>query len=451
MEFHQISERQAVIPGSASQSEKDKSLGDMFSDLLQKITGPGAASAAASHAIGLENLPSLHVAPLKEREEHAAEEHSEELVAEDAQTEAAAKEQPKDTAEEAVAVISAVAKEITAKKEPVEQAVEASAAVEAQVVEGDAAATPEKFQMAQGQKAVVDQARAQGQMDSEQAPAMTQAAGQGVLSEEVELPQAALGRAKAERVSPLAGGATPAVTAGAATEEFTMVPAQNTASPKAEYSASPAAEYTRLQMILSNGAGGMHADASRSSLGADSAAKVMTALSGTGDSVLQGADRTKMVTRLAPAQQVRTIARIQQILDQVIRSRDLNTIVVKLDPQDLGQLTVKLTQRGDELFARIKPENPEVENLLKQKLPEITGVLAQAGLKLDNVHVSIGAEPSEAETRGFQNLLGRNSAQGESNNSGHDSGKGRDMLPRAAVEVSQPQNGYAEMDTAWIA
>jgi len=95
------------------------------------------------------------------------------------------------------------------------------------------------------------------------------------------------------------------------------------------------------------------------------------------------------------AKQEKIIYQIQKLLDRAAQSRDGTSITVKIEPDELGQVTVRVTQRGDQLFARVIPENKEVEQTVRSGLNELVAQLVSSGLKVENIHVSIGAETSE--------------------------------------------------------
>ena len=130
------------------------------------------------------------------------------------------------------------------------------------------------------------------------------------------------------------------------------------------------------------------------------------------------------------------VEQMKDLLAKAIQTRDGNSISVRLNPPELGQMTVKVTQRESKVYARIIPESPEVEALLRQRAGDVTQVLIAAGLKPSQVHVSIGAERTDAETHQFQDLMGRGSAE-----NGQDRSRGRD-------EAGDAERGMPFMNTA---
>lgn len=133
------------------------------------------------------------------------------------------------------------------------------------------------------------------------------------------------------------------------------------------------------------------------------------------------------MTELVRANQEKIIARIQDAFDNMVKGRFGNQMVVRLDPPSLGKVTVKITQRADQLFARVSPESPEVEAVLRNKVSELSSVLAQSGIKVENIHVSVGEEVIAQHDFGEvleENLPDRGMQQGSQHAPAfHDSGE----------------------------
>ena len=148
---------------------------------------------------------------------------------------------------------------------------------------------------------------------------------------------------------------------------------------------------------------------------------------------------TAETKQLAQGRQTEILERIQRVVTAASQSQHNNTIVVRLDPPALGAVTVKLIHRGDELFARIAPENPDVENVLRGRAQEISNALAASGIKVDNIHVSVGEERNPQEFFQFQEELNRKhrgSQHGEQEQSGSPlSGGESETLHQGADQV----------------
>lgn len=100
--------------------------------------------------------------------------------------------------------------------------------------------------------------------------------------------------------------------------------------------------------------------------------------------------------------------RVRVALQSASQGKSLSTMVVRLDPPELGNMTVRVQQRGDQLFARIIPDSQEVESAIRGRTSEIASVLTQSGFRVDNIHVSVGLDDAQYS---FGNLLQQQSQQ----------------------------------------
>jgi len=155
------------------------------------------------------------------------------------------------------------------------------------------------------------------------------------------------------------------------------------------------------------------------------------------------------VKELSKSDQNEIIQRIQKVLDGQIRTRDANTILLKLDPVELGQVRIKLTQRADELFARIMPERPDVEQLLKTRSQELNQILQQSGVKSENIHVTIGSD-SEASLSTFREFMARGDASREGSH-GQDAHENGAQQEQAATQQEVKPRSYYEGQPSWVA
>ncbi|MCB0358866.1 MAG: flagellar hook-length control protein FliK, partial [Bdellovibrionales bacterium] len=149
---------------------------------------------------------------------------------------------------------------------------------------------------------------------------------------------------------------------------------------------------------VQQGALGTESAASRSAqlVGTEGASKALDVLTG-GNSQSRSeqsghAAKGKQAAELPRAKQAEVIERIREVVESATKSRDNNTIVLRLDPPELGRLMIKLTHRGDELHGRVIAENAQVEAMLRGKAHELSQVLSASGLNVDDIHVTIGQE-----------------------------------------------------------
>ncbi len=159
------------------------------------------------------------------------------------------------------------------------------------------------------------------------------------------------------------------------------------------------------------------------------------------------AAKSKAASGLPAKDQAKVVEQVKELLQKAIQNRDSNTITVRVNPPELGMMTVKVTQRESQLYARIIPESQEVEQVLRNKVAEVTNVLSAAGLKPDQVHVSIGRERTDAEAFQFQQFMSRS-----------DSGQRQESGERQGARKEQSMSGTSMRnseelvaDLGWVA
>lgn len=158
-------------------------------------------------------------------------------------------------------------------------------------------------------------------------------------------------------------------------------------------------------------------------------------------------------TGLPRSDQEKILQQIRDVMKKATMSADGNTMVVRLDPPELGNITVRVTQRDGQVFARVIPENADVEQLLRQRAGEVTQALAAVGLKTDHVQLSIGRERSESETFRFQEQHGSGGGNQTGEQGSSSSGSERGDRPDTSPRNKGPKSGLAA-DTAevgWVA
>lgn len=94
---------------------------------------------------------------------------------------------------------------------------------------------------------------------------------------------------------------------------------------------------------------------------------------------------------LPQSSQSAILDKVKEVVDKASQARVGNSVVVRLNPPDLGEMTVKVSFRDDHMFVRVVSDNPDVEKFMRDKAPEMVQVLAAAGFKAANVHLSVGS------------------------------------------------------------
>lgn len=87
-----------------------------------------------------------------------------------------------------------------------------------------------------------------------------------------------------------------------------------------------------------------------------------------------------------------TLNKVEQALQEAIKSSDGKTVSVRLDPPSLGSIKVDITLKEGSLFARVTADTPQVGQLLREKGHEMQEMLRRLGLDVDQVLVFVGSE-----------------------------------------------------------
>ena len=99
------------------------------------------------------------------------------------------------------------------------------------------------------------------------------------------------------------------------------------------------------------------------------------------------------------------VGKIQEMIENTNKTRVSQSMVIRLDPPQLGEVTLKITQKEDKIFARIIPESKEIEALLRGKSEEIRNILANSGIKTENINLSFGFDNFEREANSFEKMF----------------------------------------------
>ncbi|MDR2337413.1 MAG: flagellar hook-length control protein FliK [Deltaproteobacteria bacterium] len=163
---------------------------------------------------------------------------------------------------------------------------------------------------------------------------------------------------------------------------------------------------------------------------------------------------TNTFKNLSAKLQETVVGKIKDLLENVTRTRTTQSMVVRLDPPQLGEITLKITQREDKIFARIIPESKEVELNLKANSAEIMNVLASSGIKVENISLSFGFDNFGQNTSGFEKMF----AGYNFNDNQHLTGGARyaekfGRLDKTAQEneLNTGTENYNATQTGWVA
>ena len=158
---------------------------------------------------------------------------------------------------------------------------------------------------------------------------------------------------------------------------------------------------------------------------------------------------TSSAQKTAAPRQAMIIDQIQKMLETASsQKKSGDTLVMRLDPPELGNMTVKMTVRGDTLHARIIPESSEVETVLRSKVNEVVQALSGSGMKAENIQVSIGREASETPMFNLQSGFQQSSKQGDQSQSAP---RGFAGTTGGVAAISRESGSTVQSDTGWVA
>lgn len=114
---------------------------------------------------------------------------------------------------------------------------------------------------------------------------------------------------------------------------------------------------------------------------------------------------------LSTGETVSTQEMIDQIVEQarILNTSESSTMEMTLNPEGLGKIYMEVTQKGDEITAKIYTENEIVKEALENQMSTLRAELNQTSSKVTSIEVSVG-------THEFEKNLEENEHSNEQNN-----------------------------------
>jgi flagellar hook-length control protein FliK len=87
-----------------------------------------------------------------------------------------------------------------------------------------------------------------------------------------------------------------------------------------------------------------------------------------------------------------------RVLDQVLnqlsfnRAGDKNRVVIRLNPQELGEIKLELVMDKDHLKAQMVAQTRQVQEILEKHMPRLQEALQNQGIKVDQIEVSVDSQ-----------------------------------------------------------
>ncbi|MGL5758603.1 flagellar hook-length control protein FliK [Plesiomonas sp.] len=125
---------------------------------------------------------------------------------------------------------------------------------------------------------------------------------------------------------------------------------------------------------------------------------------------------------------------------QFLLNRKLDTVEIRLDPPELGNLQIKLQLNQDQAQVGITVHNTQARELLEQTLPRLREMLAQQGILLGQTQIQQQGQMHDQQARGGQAGNGDTVMQNQKARAlGDDE---TELLPQKAVSISPYQVDY---------
>lgn len=127
---------------------------------------------------------------------------------------------------------------------------------------------------------------------------------------------------------------------------------------------------------------------------------------------------------------------------QFLLNRKLDTVEIRLDPPELGNLQIKLQLNQDQAQVGITVHNTQARELLEQTLPRLREMLAQQGILLGQAQIQQQqqGQAHDQQARGGQAGSGESAAQGQILPATGD--VETESLPQKTVSISPYQVDY---------
>ncbi|MDY0212629.1 MAG: flagellar hook-length control protein FliK [Desulfuromonadaceae bacterium] len=94
-----------------------------------------------------------------------------------------------------------------------------------------------------------------------------------------------------------------------------------------------------------------------------------------------------------------------RVVDQTIQHLNLHArgdssiVTVRLHPEELGELNIRMVMEGDQLKLQIQAQNQQVREILEQNFPRLRSAMEEQGVTVEDFHVSLGNSDAEDQAR----------------------------------------------------
>ncbi len=94
-----------------------------------------------------------------------------------------------------------------------------------------------------------------------------------------------------------------------------------------------------------------------------------------------------------------------RVVDQTIQHLNLHArgdssiVTVRLHPEELGELNIRMVMEGDQLKLQIQAQNQQVREILEQNFPRLRTAMEEQGVTVEDFQVSFGNSDAEEHAR----------------------------------------------------
>jgi hypothetical protein len=117
-------------------------------------------------------------------------------------------------------------------------------------------------------------------------------------------------------------------------------------------------------------------------------------------------------------------------------------ITVHLNPPDLGRVSVKFSQQGNELTGMLEATNPQTRAEIQQAIPEIIRSLEESGISVKHINVTLSDLPRQPAQESFRDNSSQDLGQ-QLGNQGFQNTGGNQPSPDSYVTPAYSENGTA--------
>lgn len=126
---------------------------------------------------------------------------------------------------------------------------------------------------------------------------------------------------------------------------------------------------------------------------------------------------------------------------QMMLSKNLKNIDIRLDPPELGRMQIRMTMNNDVASVQFTVANQQTRDIVEQAMPRLREMLAQQGLQLADTSVQ---QQNAGQQQQSQYVAGQNGQQGRKNGDNDADGElGLDNPSEVNVDVTSNRDGIS--------